>query len=281
MLEGLKDGFRAVRSLRLHATYREFGRVFVLDHLDPRRSTARQREYSFISMLATNSVYVHIPKTAGVSVQKTLYGNYGMGHMGIRKYRQFLRPGFLNRAFVFTVVRNPWSRLHSAYHFLMEGGWPGTRDEGFQKMLACECPSFEHFVLDCLPRPEIREIDHFRPSLDQLLDTDGAFFPFDFIGRYARLEKDFAKLADAFGVPPRLPHLNTTGESTIMGYAKAYTPRMIDTVGELYRDTVAALGYTFDGYSDTIPALEKIRTLHPGKRPGKRAPLPRDHAHLL
>ncbi|MDE2561475.1 MAG: sulfotransferase family 2 domain-containing protein [Sphingomonadales bacterium] len=265
MLEQLVPALETLRDCRLRETCRQFGRHFLLDQIVPKRASARRSDYALSAMLATGSTFVHVPKTAGVSVLRALYGNIGMGHMSIREYQRILGPSFLNRAFVFTVVRNPWDRLFSAYSFLRAGGWPGSRDILYYEKIK-DCASFEHFVLDYLGREDIREFDHFRPSLEYLVDDTGEVFPFDFIGRYARLDEDFGHLADLFGVDPALPRLNTGKNSGERKYLKAYTPRMIDTVAEYYGETIEALGYWFDGYADTVPALDRSRATHPHKR---------------
>lgn len=264
--ERIRPAWHAIRACRLREIYRQFGRQFLVDQLDPVREGARGRDYTLAGMIAAQSVFVHVPKTAGVAVLRALFGNCGMGHMTIREYQAVLRPSYLDRAFVFTVVRNPWDRLFSAYNFLRAGGWKGTRDDAFAAMLR-DCPDFEHFVLDYLPREEIRAIDHFVPTLEYLVDGNGEFFPFDFIARYGRLDEDYRVLAALFGVRPRLPLVNATPGVRQRAYLKAYTPRMIDTVARYYGQTIEALGYWFDGYSETIPALERARRRHPGRGP--------------
>lgn len=276
--EKLKPTFTALRACKPFEIYRQFGGHFLLDQFVPSREAARERDYTLGGMLATQSVFVHVPKTGGVSVQQAIFGNYGMGHMSIREYEQILHPGYLSRAFVFTVVRNPWDQLFSAYNFLKAGGWSGTRDADYYAMLR-DCRSFEHFILDYLGREDIRAIDHFVPALDFLVDSSGEFFPFNFVARYSRLENDYAQLADMFGIDRKLPRLNITQGAGKGGYRQAYTPRMIDTVAEHYGDTIEALGYWFDGHSDTFPALEKawkrnLRKSHARPSPRLRNAVP-------
>lgn len=276
MLDKVKPAFGVLRDCKAIGVLRHYGWDFLRDQVDPVRGDARGRDYTLSRMLATRSVFVHVPKAAGVSISQAIYGNYGMGHLSIRGYRSVLRRSFLKSAFVFTFVRNPWDRLHSAYRFLKAGGWPGTGDAVFHAVIA-DCPSFEHFVHDWLERADIQAIEHFVPSLELLLDRDGEFFPFDFVGRYERLAEDFAELADLFGVARDLPHLNTMSQPDALGYARVYTPRMVDAVARHYAGSIAALGYTFDGYSDAVPALEQVRAQNPSKRPGKRSPLLRKY----
>lgn len=208
-------------------------------------------------MIRTRSVFVHICKAAGVSVQQSLYGNLGAGHLGIADYQRLFTDGFVERAFVFTVVRNPWDRIHAAYQFLRQGGWPQW-DGPFHDQIA-DCRSFEHFVLEYLHLKRIRAIPHFRQTINQLRDRDGNFFPFDFIGRFCRLDADFAEIARHVRPGAQLKRLNVTPGSRPMGYVDAYTPEMIDVVARYYAETIDALGYWFDGFAVEVPALENLR----------------------
>lgn len=254
----LKGTGRALVTYRPMALSRQFGRRFVLDHMLPCTGRAAARDYSFAGMVARRSLYVHVPKAAGVSVLKVLSGNAGMGHMSIREYQGVLRAGYMARATVMTTVRNSFDRVHSAYIFLKAGGWPGTRDEDFQRTLA-PCASFEHFLLDWLERDDVQAMEHFRPTLDYLCDADGELFPFTFMARFERLEEDFAQMAHLIGAPAVLPRLNMRPPQQAADYRKVYTPAMVDAVERVYGPSIAALGYTFDGYSETIPALEQAR----------------------
>jgi hypothetical protein len=254
--------------------YRQYGGRFALEQVDPIRGVRAGRDYTLASMLATRSLFVHVPKTAGVSVLQALYGNYGMGHMSIREYEEVLRPSYLYNAFCFTVVRNPWDRLHSAYHFLKKGGWPGTRDAEYAEMLR-NCRSFEHFVLDYLGREDIRKVDHFRPATDFLTDSSGALFPFDYVARFCRLDDDFRHLAGLFGVHPVLPRLNSTmsGGPRVLPYLRAYTRPMVETVARHYADMIAAFGFHFDGHSGSMPGMERawrINSLKQQAHPSRR-----------
>ena len=90
-------------------------------------------------------LFIHIPKTAGVSLIKT-YKDYfaDARHSPALLYKFLLGRKFAEFA-SFAIVRNPWARLFSAYNFLMEGGLIGT-DREMGCILAEQCPSFEQFI---------------------------------------------------------------------------------------------------------------------------------------
>ena len=71
-----------------------------------------------------NNLFIHIPKTAGISVKKYLYNKYNTpifeGHFTCSQMKA--KADFINYKYnrIFTIVRNPYSRLVSTYIFLKE-----------------------------------------------------------------------------------------------------------------------------------------------------------------
>src|SRR5688500_36236 len=69
--------------------------------LGPREASLGPKQTSIRGFLETDSLYVHLPKAAGISVLRALYGNNGFAHTSIRQYRRLFRSAFLDKAFVF------------------------------------------------------------------------------------------------------------------------------------------------------------------------------------
>jgi len=61
------------------------------------------------------SIFIHIPKSAGNSIREQLYGGYACGHTTLYWYTLALSLGEINDSFIYTIFRNPWDRIHSAY----------------------------------------------------------------------------------------------------------------------------------------------------------------------
>jgi len=72
----------------------------------------------------TRLLFVHIPKTAGMSISAALYGNQ-IKHASIRFYRH-VDPVLLDEAFSFAVLRDPAERFLSAYRYACAGGSPNN-----------------------------------------------------------------------------------------------------------------------------------------------------------
>ena len=66
--------------------------------------------------------FVHVPRAAGLSISRTLY-NRDIFHFSASQMRRVLPADVLNLP-RFAIVRNPWDRTVSAYHFATQGGVP-------------------------------------------------------------------------------------------------------------------------------------------------------------
>lgn len=62
-------------------------------------------------------IFLHVPKAAGISISKTLFGNLGPCHITYDWFEQNLGLVTIKAYYKFTFVRNPWDRLYSAYSF--------------------------------------------------------------------------------------------------------------------------------------------------------------------
>jgi chondroitin 4-sulfotransferase 11 len=66
-------------------------------------------------------IFVHIPKTAGTSIEKIFYGTNskkGSDHRFLQEYPSQL----INQYYKFCVVRNPWERVFSIFNYYRNGG---------------------------------------------------------------------------------------------------------------------------------------------------------------
>ncbi len=73
------------------------------------------------AMRARNLIFVHVPRVAGTSITRALYGEGCIHHHSMRYFRA-LDPGFAQRADSFALLRDPFERFASAYAFVRAGG---------------------------------------------------------------------------------------------------------------------------------------------------------------
>jgi hypothetical protein len=206
--------------------------------------------YSLKPFDDTESIFVHIPKCAGVSVNKALYGNLGGAHTTLDQYIRTFEPASILRYFKFTIVRNPWDRLVSAYHFLKRGGFHEA-DRAWADTELCAYDNFDDFVRRWVNDKNVWKWPHFRPQYHYITDRYNKI-SLDFIGMVENIESDFAYIAERVGVAHVLPR-NNTGEH--LHFSAYYSELTKKIVANVYQRDIALLGYSFDNSS----RLEQIR----------------------
>lgn len=187
-------------------------------------------------------IFVHIPKTGGISVNDALWGNPGGVHKTMTDYSRIFSKPTLEAYFKFTFVRNPWDRLVSAYTFLKAGGMHAD-DARWAEQHLKPFTDFEQFVIQGINRENIQKGLHFIPQTD-FLKLDGEL-AVDFIGHMEDFQNDFNHVKHKLGVPEaELPHKNKSGRSD---YRKYYNAETAEIVARVYAEDIRLLNYTFDG----------------------------------
>jgi len=212
-------------------------------------------------------IYIHIPKTAGTSVE-TSFGVHGerrkrgaQDHRSIRNLHDAVWPpvrgaesvegwlrffnqrikgrmhGFefvtkdqMDTYFKFAFVRNPWDRVYSWYRNVM-------RDELHQKELSISGDSsFPEFVQNHL------DVWALKPQLSWITDEKGEI-AIDYIGKFETLEDDYRFICEKVGKPaeelPKALHYGTAS------YREAYDSSTKALVAEKYAEEIQHLGYSF------------------------------------
>jgi hypothetical protein len=216
-------------------------------HLQALRKDPDPNGYGLGTSERLGAIFVHVPKAAGISLCRSLFGNLAGGHTTLAQYRLLFEPEFFERAFKFAFVRNPWDRLHSAFHFLRAGGlhesdaaWARLHLEGYA--------DFEDFVLRGLESGAVRSMVHFVPQF-RFLCLPGRSRPgVDFLGRFENLEADYRTVRRRLGmdVAERLMHANRSRTEGKGDYRAAYTHAMRERVGRVYRRDIRMFGYGFE-----------------------------------
>ena len=188
----------------------------------------------------SKTIFIHIPKTAGVSLAKAIYGDVTLeGHRSF--YFNSIALNIKNEVyFSFSFVRNPFDRLYSAYKFLNEGGMNHLDKLAFQTHLS-EFEDFEDLILNGLNKKLIYQITHFIPQHEYLCDKSGSILV-DFIGRFENLDKDILLLSKKLNKNIELNHHNYNDKSD---YKEVYTDEMIYKVNQIYQKDIDIFKYTF------------------------------------
>jgi len=176
------------------------------------------------------AIFIHVPKTAGTSIYRTVGKNW-KSHKTAADYRR-ANPAKFARLFKFAFVRNPWDRLVSTYHYVKKK--PHSFPDATAEIADI---TVDRFVLErlsgCLDSTVLAPQHKF-------VTIDGVS-QLDFTGRFERLEEDFAVIIDQLQIPQakQLPHRNLTDHDHWKSY---YTPESYNLVGDLYAADIEMFG---------------------------------------
>ena len=185
-------------------------------------------------------LFIHIPKAAGISFFYGIYGKESLGHVSIKEYIENYGEKSISKLFKFTITRNPYDRLSSAYNYLKEGG-RGKKSDLEHKIIIDRYKSFEEFVLNVFLSDEYLKIEHLLPQVYWLKCANG-LIKIDYIGRFETLDSDFNRIIKSIGKKPKdfsLPFKNKSRKSS----TQEFTPAMIKIVNKVYAEDFEFLGY--------------------------------------
>jgi hypothetical protein len=192
------------------------------------------------SFYESKTIFIHIPKTAGISLVKSFFGDVTLeGHRSVSYYKQVFKNRYSD-FFTFTIVRNPWDRLYSSYKFLQKGGINIHDKNAFETHLSIY-KDFEDFVLKGLNEKIISEITHFIPQHEFICDKNGKIIV-DYVGKFENLNKVVDKINDILKSEFKLEHHNKTNKKD---YKDIYTTEMIVKVNQIYQKDIDIFEYNF------------------------------------
>ena len=174
-------------------------------------------------------IFIHIPKTAGTSIQQAL-GPTSIGH---KKISQVDGDSF------FTCVRNPYDRAVSTYWFLrqMKKKMPFNLTKTYK--------SLNEFWLDISEQESTQERPLLNNQMDFLRDRigEGGISPrIKTVLRYETLKDDWTAFAAKHNLPP-LEHKNKSHQRPAMPCHEELSDESIAIIGELYADDFEHLNY--------------------------------------
>ncbi len=188
-------------------------------------------------------IFIHIPKCAGVSVSRSLFDNHGPGHYSSVTMRRVFGDPTYNRYFTFTVVRNPWDRLASAYHFLKAGGF-NEADRRWAGENLSDYADFNTFVRRWVNAKNIRGWVHFIPQANYLKNAEG-HMDVDYIGHFESLQNDFNSIASRLDINRPLRTFNR-GRTNLPRFQSLYNEETQAIVADVYAEDILTFGYHFE-----------------------------------
>jgi hypothetical protein len=189
--------------------------------------------------------FVHIPRTAGLSITQAIYHRTVWCHFTLP---QLLKHGDEDVLKLprFVIIRNPWDRAVSAYHFAKLGGIPGgAQMRNMERYSGEDFETFDTFVRKYLAVRDVWKLDGvFRPQSYYL----GPPKPdnFDYIGDFDYMPETEQWLSQTLGRPVRLSHSNATDNAKCRAkYRTYYSKETRSIVAEAYRCDIDRFGFQF------------------------------------
>ena len=208
-----------------------------------------------------NFIFVHIPKTGGTSLAQALEGRamkddilIGDTPKALKRRKRLKRAvaagrlwkhstladidglvsaEFVADAFVATMVRNPWDRMVSYYH------WLQVQTFDHPAVHLAKSHDFSGF----LNAPHTQATLKANPYTHYVTDAGGT----ERCAAYLRLERfdeDAALLWRHLGFRLDLPHINASNR--LSGYKSYYSPKDAKLIAGLCAADIERFGYSFD-----------------------------------
>jgi len=180
-----------------------------------------------------NFIFIHINKTGGSSVASALKLPFEhltavekMAMVGSRRWEKCL---------TFTIVRNPWDKVVSQYHYRLKTNQTDMADipipfsEWVQRAFAEQDPLYYNF-------PKM-----FMTQTEWIADADGRILV-DEIVRFEKLDEGFARVMKKLGKDVTLPHLRKSKHDHYRDYYDTETAAIIH---HYFKKDIDNFGYTF------------------------------------
>jgi hypothetical protein len=184
-------------------------------------------------------IFIHIPKNAGVSINNAIYGK-PLGHFYAKDIKKFC-PEIFNNLFKFSVVRNPFDRLYSAFCFSREGGTKimGMYSKNYY-INNLHFRDFDNFVNNWLTKQDLTKLDGvFRPQYLYLFDEKYNLLVDDFY-KLEKLNNYYDLISGLIGKPFKLELFNQSVREKVV-----ISNKTKKTIYKLYQKDFELFNYSF------------------------------------
>jgi hypothetical protein len=196
-------------------------------------------------------IFIHIPKTGGTTIKKTLRSyysnfvlekipnnfrknnNYIEKHSSAETIRAALNQNIWNSYFKFAFVRNPWDWLVSAYHFI-------KKDKNDPRNKLANKLDYEKFIDWLFKQPKQKYPLLFGQNHYVYCKKNKLV---DFIGKFENFQQDFNLICKKLNIKKTvLQKYNSTNRKI---YEYYYTKRLQEKVGNFFKHDITIFNYKF------------------------------------
>ncbi|HWA10959.1 MAG TPA: sulfotransferase family 2 domain-containing protein [Opitutaceae bacterium] len=207
-------------------------------------------------------IFVHIPKTAGNSVNRA-FGVSWENHKDLRRYAAEIPAETFAAYAKFAIVRNPWDRIFSDYNYQRKKSRPRSsklflfeesgRRRNFRTWLEQALADPHRYAPETWGGEVSDGLHRWSPQVDWIR-VNGRI-AVDRVLRLEHLQEDYDRARQALRLPPlRLPHRN---RRLHWHYSWYYDDAARDLVADYYAEDIATFGYQFDSRVEHLwPVLQ-------------------------
>lgn len=203
-------------------------------------------------------LFIHIPRTGGSSIEKcfghyrnqnSLYGRkvinsnlYALQHLTLEEHIKFNYISNPNKYFKCAFVRNPWSRLVSAYSYQNRNG-KITSFNAFVKKASeyilnnkLLLPTNEY---DILKKNYGISLVHLIPQSNFVKHKN---IKLDFIGKFENYQLDLKIILEKFNIKTEIPKINKSKHTS---YTEYYDEDLKNLVSKMYKEDINRFNYSY------------------------------------
>jgi len=204
-----------------------------MDSVKRRFNKLRLQFREAVRPAADGLILIHINKTGGSSIEKAF--DMPLEHKTAQEKIVQLGRAKWDSCFSFAVVRNPWDKVVSHYHYRVQTNQTGLADQHID---------FKQWVKLCYSEQNPAYYDKpkmFQPQTDWLEDESGKIVV-NFICRFENLAEDFATLCSKIDRSVELPHVKTSSRGHYRDYYDQETTAIIE---RWFKSDITLFGYHF------------------------------------
>ena len=190
----------------------------------------------------TGCIFIHVPKAAGTSISRALYGEQLANHYPAELYYNISKTEY-RKYFVFSVVRNPWDRLVSAYEFIKQGGTKYVKPLDNSIYKKKQFSEFDTFVKEILDKNNVMSLDKvFHHQHFFICDKESNVLV-DHVGKLENLNETTEIIESKIGRKLRLDVINKSINRS--DYRSYYTTQTYEIVENIYSKDIELFMYEF------------------------------------
>lgn len=181
------------------------------------------------------AIFIHIPRNAGRSMEAYIGQKRPQNphHNGL-KILESIKNGEFAEYFTFAIIRNPFDRLVSTFHYYTEGGNGSIADRKIQKELSRM--GFYSFIkhlsslADIIPGYHQELYPFILEQRDYICDQDDNIL-LDHIIPYESIEQHISYIGKKLGIQRDFPHKNRSQHDNYKDY---YDPELMFIIAQKY-----------------------------------------------